>query len=306
MYYIALDGGTTNTRLRLITDGAVSAVKKLPLGAGNAGGKAPWSAAVAKAAKELLSENGLVEKDVTAVIASGMVTSEYGLYPLAHLPSPAGIADLHAGMAKTEMEGLSIPCFFIPGVKQNAASAEDADMMRGEEAEVIGLLSFGGAGCTYVLPGTHCKIVRVDETGKIVEIYTSMSGELLDLVVKNSILADQVRHGASLSERDLLDGKAYAHEYGVPAALFHIRVMEKNGIPSDRLSSFLYGAVLGQDVELIEGITSEDRVLIGGKESLCQIYGALLKHRGTKLSKDVAEYATRNGLGMLYRLYREG
>ena len=52
MYYIALDGGTTNTRLRLIKDGAVSAVKKLPLGAGNAGGKAPWSAAVAKAAKE--------------------------------------------------------------------------------------------------------------------------------------------------------------------------------------------------------------------------------------------------------------
>ena len=39
--YIALDGGTTNTRLRLIANGVILAVEKLSIGAGNAGGKEP-------------------------------------------------------------------------------------------------------------------------------------------------------------------------------------------------------------------------------------------------------------------------
>ena len=38
-YYIALDGATSNTRLRLIAHGAVISVEKLSIGAGSAGGK---------------------------------------------------------------------------------------------------------------------------------------------------------------------------------------------------------------------------------------------------------------------------
>ena len=269
MYYIALDGGTTNTRLRLIKDGAVSAVKKLPLGAGNAGGKAPWSAAVAKAAKELLSENGLVEKDVTAVIASGMVTSEYGLFPLAHLPAPAGIADLHAGMAKTEMEGLSIPCFFIPGVKQNAASAEDADMMRGEEAEVIGLLSFGGAGCTYVLPGTHCKHVTVDKDGRISRFQTFMTGEMIAALSSATILRDAVDLSVKGYDPDaLLRGYDAAAKNGLGAALFKTRIM-KNLFAESSLAcySFFLGALLADEIQSLARGEAK-KVLIAGKPSL--------------------------------------
>lgn len=269
MYYIALDGGTTNTRLRLIKDGAVFAVKKLPLGAGNAGGKAPWSAAVAKAAKELLSENSLAQMDIAAVIASGMVTSEYGLFPLAHLPAPAGIADLHAGMAETKIEGLTIPCFFIPGVKQNAPSAEDADMMRGEEAEVIGLLPFGGANCTYVLPGTHCKHVTVDGEGRISRFQTFMTGEMIAALSGATILRDAVDLSVKGYDPDaLLRGYDAAAKNGLGAALFKTRIM-KNLFAESPLAcySFFLGALLADEIQSLARGEAR-KVLIAGKPSL--------------------------------------
>ena len=148
-YYIALDGGTSNTRLRLIEDDTIVSVKKLSIGAGTAGGRSAWCAAIQEKTDELLSERGIAEKDVTALIGSGMITSEYGICPLAHLPAPAGISELAAGLVACDIAGLSIPCYFIPGVKQMGKTAEDTDMMRGEEAEVIGLLPYGGTDCVY-------------------------------------------------------------------------------------------------------------------------------------------------------------
>ncbi|MBP3591076.1 MAG: 2-dehydro-3-deoxygalactonokinase [Clostridia bacterium] len=280
MYYIALDGGTTNTRLRLITDGAVSAAKKLPLGAGDAGGKAPWSAAVAKAAKELLSENNLAQRDIAAVIASGMVTSEYGLFPLAHLPAPAGIADLHAGMAETKIDGLTIPCFFIPGIKQNAASAEDADMMRGEEAEVIGLLSFGGAGCTYVLPGTHCKHVTVDGEERISRFQTFMTGEMIAALSSATILRDAVDLSVKGYDPDaLLRGYDAAAKNGLGAALFKTRIM-KNLFAESPLAcySFFLGVLLADEIQSLARGEAK-KVLIAGKPSLRDPMLALIEKR---------------------------
>ncbi len=268
-YYVALDGGTTNTRLRLITDGVVSAAKKLPLGAGNAGGKTPWRAAVTKTAKELLSENGLAENRISAVIASGMVTSEYGLFPLAHLPAPAGIADLHAGMAETKIDGLTIPCFFIPGVKQLAASAEGSDMMRGEEAEVMGLLPFGGANCTYVLPGTHCKHVTVDGEGRISRFQTFMTGEMIAALSGATILRDAVDLSVEgFSEEALLRGYDAAAKNGLGAALFKTRIM-KNLFAESPLAcySFFLGVLLADEIQSLARGEAK-KVLIAGKPSL--------------------------------------
>lgn len=295
MYYIALDGGTTNTRLRLIKDGTVFAVKKLPLGAGNAGGKAPWSAAVAKAAKELLSENSLAQRDIVAVIASGMVTSEYGLFPLAHLPAPAGIADLHAGMAETKIEGLSIPCFFIPGVKQNAPMAEDADMMRGEEAEVVGLLPFGGANCTYVLPGTHCKHVTVDGEGRISRFQTFMTGEMIAALSSATILRDAV--DLSVKGHDpatLLRGYDAAAKNGLGVALFKTRIM-KNLFAESPLAcySFFLGALLADEIQsLARG--KEKKVLIAGKPSLRDPMLTLIEKRTDLVAVPCDADATEN------------
>lgn len=294
-YYIALDGGTTNTRLRLIENGAICAVEKLSIGAGNAGGKEKWSAAVAEAARKLLEKNSLKESDISAVIASGMVTSEYGLCPLAHLPSPAGIDELHNGMKETRIAGIGIPCFFIPGVKQVANRAEDADMMRGEEAEVIGLLAFGGENCTYVLPGTHSKHVTVDGEGRIAHFQTFMTGEMIAALSSATILRDAVDLSVEGYDPEaLLRGYDAAVKNGLGAALFKTRIM-KNLYSADARAcySFFLGALLSDEIQsLARG--EEKRVLIAGKSALRNPMVYLIEKRTDLVSVDCDADAIEN------------
>ncbi len=268
-YYIALDGGTSNTRLRLIADGAVVSVEKISVGAGTAGGKEKWSAEIAGAIGALLSKNGISERDVTAVIASGMVTSEYGLFSLAHLCAPAGLSELASGMAETRIEGIGIPAFFIPGVKQAAVCAEDADMMRGEEAEIMGLLPYGGNDCTYVLPGTHSKHATVDGEGRIAQFKTFMTGEMIAALSSATILRDAVDLSIEGYDPDaLLRGYDAAVKNGLGAALFKTRIM-KNLFAEDARAcySFFLGAILADEIQSLASGGAK-KVLIAGKPSL--------------------------------------
>lgn len=294
-YYITLDGGTSNTRLRLIKDGAIVAVEKLSIGASTAGGKAAWCAAIKAKTVELLSKNGLTEKDITALIGSGMITSEYGICPLAHLPAPAGIAELSKGMVRCEMEGMAIPCYFIPGVKQIGKKAEDTDMMRGEEAEVIGLLPYGGTDCVYVLPGTHAKHVFVDGEGRISAFKTFMTGETIGAISSGTILRDAVDLSVEDFDRDaLIRGYDFAVSEGTLAALFKVRIM-KNLFGSDKRAcySFFLGALLADEIQSLRTY-GEKRVLIAGKPSLRLATEFLLRHSSALQLVSCPEEAIEN------------
>ena len=64
----------------------------------------------------------------------------YGLVNLPHITVPAGIDELHNSMEKVVLSEISnIPFCFIRGVKTECSNLEDADMMRGEETEVMGI-----------------------------------------------------------------------------------------------------------------------------------------------------------------------
>lgn len=268
-HYIALDGGTSNTRLRLISDGKILSVEKLSIGAGTAGTRERWSGAIRDAALSLLEKNGLEMKDVRAVIGAGMITSEYGLCPLTHLPAPAGASELAAGMAKLEIPGLEIPCFFVPGVKQLGESAEASDMMRGEEAETVGLLPYGGADCVYVLPGTHAKHVFVDGEGRITSFKTFMTGELIGAISSSTILRDAVDLSVEGFDAEaLLAGYDAAVQNGISAALFKTRIMKNLFCAGKRACySFFLGALLSDEIRSLEN-SGARRVLVAGKPAL--------------------------------------
>ena len=279
-YYVALDGGTSNTRLRLIKDNTVLASKKLPIGAGTAGGRENWSAAVSEAALSLLAENGLEQKDVVAMVGAGMITSEYGLCPLSHLPAPAGLSELAMGLKECEIPGLSIPCYFVPGIKQMARTAEGSDMMRGEEAETIGLLPYGGNSTVYVLPGTHAKHVFVDADGKITSFKTFMTGEMIGALSSGTILRDAVDLTVEgFHEEALLRGYDAAVRDGLSAALFKTRIM-KNLFSEGKRStySFFLGALLSDEIKSLKA-SGARRVLVAGKASLRLPTECLLRHR---------------------------
>ena len=92
--YITVDGGTTNTRVFLVEDGAVTDSVKISIGTrASIDDKTALPRGIKDAVNSILTGHSLSDTDITAIIASGMITSEHGLCPLDHIIAPAGIAE---------------------------------------------------------------------------------------------------------------------------------------------------------------------------------------------------------------------
>ncbi len=276
--YITVDSGTTNTRVSLICNKTILATKKTSIGVGKRDITALKNA-IKTAISELLSENCLREKDIERILASGMITSEYGLCNLPHITVPAGIEDLHNAMYETVIEDISkIPFVLIRGVKTESTDLDGADMMRGEETELMGILNNTEAETTYVLPGSHSKLICVDERGRIIGIRTMLTGEMVAALSEHTILRDAVNLSTSkLDEEYLLNGYEYCLAHGINETLFKVRVL-KNVLSADEaeIYSFFVGAVLTGELQNIIKSNSKG-IVISGQSSLSNAMYAILK-----------------------------
>lgn len=305
--YFIMDMGTSNTRLWLYSDDEMLAGKTAPFGAGTsrAKGKDFLFDSLRSLINELLTENGFAASDAEQIFVSGMAGSEIGLCDVPHIALPADIYTLADNLAVRNIpEVTDIPFVFVPGLKQMNGEAFD-DIMRGEETETAGILSAAGISgdAVLLLPGTHNKVILVSDGGEITSFRTTFSGELLNGIIHNSILVGQVSHDFTVVDAAVLQGAAYAAENGLNAALFHIRVMAKNGRDADFLSSFLYGAVLGEDTALIRRMAAGKPVYIGGRESLKHVYSLLLGENAVSLCADACADAVKKGLLAVRKLY---
>ena len=110
-------------------------------------------------------------------------------------------------------------------------------------------------------------------------------------------------HAFEVDDRAVLRGAAYAEQQGLNAALFHVRVMARNGEDLHACSSFLYGAVIGEDAALIRRVAGEKRIYVGGRETLRRVYTLLLGMANVSpLDESVAAEAVSCGLAELYGL----
>lgn len=163
--FLAVDWGTTHLRASLVDDGGAvldrthsdQGVQSVPSGGFQAAFEAtcgPW----------LRAHPGL------PVLMAGMVGSRNGWIEAPYAPCPCGPADLAARLLPVPgMDGVSI----VPGVDHRSPDGT-YDVMRGEEAKVIGTDIADGLVC---LPGTHGKWVVVDG-GRITRFATFITGEL--------------------------------------------------------------------------------------------------------------------------------
>lgn len=303
--YIAIDGGTTNTRVSLVEEGMTVGTVKINVGARKSiGGNSELKNEVRGAISELLKEHNLAETDIVCAIASGMITSEYGLCKLDHLVAPVGIAELHNAMKRTALPEISdIPFVFIPGVKLRGGTLESSDMMRGEETELIGIGCEKGS--VYVLPGSHSKLIRTDGEGRITDFVSMLSGELIAALVSSTILRDSV--DLSVSEADteyLLKGYSYCSENGVNASLFKVRVLKNMLLATpEQAYGFFLGVALHDEIEQI-AMCEEKRVVIGGRRQLRESMALILKSISDKetvcLTDGEVDSSTVNGMIRIY------
>ena len=304
--YFVMDMGTTNTRLWLYDNDNELACVKGAFGArsGKLQGRDFLYGKLRELIFGVLNEKGISERDVECIMVSGMAGSEGGICNIPHISLPAGEMKLaQSVVSKTVGEITSIPFIFVPGLKQ-MENGRMTDIMRGEETETAGICNALGLrdGAVLVLPGTHNKVIRLNAAGEIVGFQTTMSGEIADIVIKNSILAGSVAHDFDLVEEQFYAGADFAEQNGLNAAVFHVRVMGMDGLGRDELSSFLYGAVFSQDVESIKRFAGESKIYVGGKESLQKIYALLLGDKAEAIPRDVSDFAVRDELKKIYRV----
>lgn len=275
--YITVDGGTTNTRLTLVKDKNSVDTVKYNVGARvGIEDKSALKNAVKDGIRTLLDRNGLKETDIKMIIASGMITSEFGLCNLPHLIAPAGIKELHGAMHETSFPEISpIPFTFIRGVKLKADTLENADMMRGEETELFGLSD--ELSGVYILPGSHSKIINTDDA-KITDFRTELTGEMLYSLTQYTILKSTVDLSIKeLSPEYLLKGYHYCNEFGINEALFKVRVLG-NLFSADKVQTynFFMGVVLCNEINSVLKMQPK-KITVGGKSEIKLATVMLLK-----------------------------
>lgn len=313
---VALDGGTTNTRARLCRDGRVVAVARRAVGVRDsvlAEGASPLARAVREALDEVLAAAG--SSPVSSIVAAGMLSAEVGLANVPHVVAPAGVAELAQGAQLRELPEVSDqPILFIPGIRTPPAAGTDgwaeADVMRGEECETIGAWSLLGQSGTpgravFVWPGSHTKLVEVDEAGRIVRSHTSIAGELTQALARHTLLA------ASLPPElpDDPDAEAVAAgarlvgRGGLGRAAFLVRIAALGGaLDAHGRASFLVGAIVADDAAHLARhamLVDPEVVWVGGRQPQRGLYARMLGERINapvrELDHDWAEHASAVG-----------
>jgi 2-dehydro-3-deoxygalactonokinase len=150
------------------------------------------------------------------------------------------------------------------------------------------------------IPGTHSKWAMLED-GAVTSMRSAMTGELFDILSKQSIL----RHGMPLQGRVSADDAAFLNAVDEmladPAAaltsLFPLRAAGLLGFVAPeatqaRLSGLLIGAEIGK---MLAGHECGPITLIG-QEGLGALYRAALLRAGVSLRYADAEEASRQGL----------
>lgn len=302
--YITIDGGTTNTRVNLVEGDRLIAAKKINRGA-KAGidDRDGLKIELKTAISSLLSENNLTESDLTKILASGMITSEFGLCELPHLIAPVGIKELHNGMQEVAFPEIScLPIAFIRGVKVDSESLAEFDMMRGEETELIGLMALCGSDsqALFVLPGSHSKIIRTDSSARICDFSTMLTGEMQMALAGGTILKDAVDLTVTeINVEYLVKGYRFAESEGLNKSLFKVRIL-KNAFKKSaaEVYNFYLGAILADEIDSILSADAKT-VVIGGnrriKTATAALLGAISDKTVLTVSDDDVERSTAVG-----------
>jgi len=302
-YVFTVDTGTTNTRVILWdANRRAVGVAKREVGVRNTaidGDNHALKAAVKSCLETLLAQEGIGYDQVNRVIASGMITSNVGLVEIPHLVAPVSMADLAAGIQDVLCEDVCpIPISFIPGVKNrdggdvDLSNFEEMDIMRGEEVEAAAILAEYPTGQSYilVLPGSHTKYVAVDGDGRITGCLTSITGELLNSITNDTIIADAVGRQyvtEATYDRDMvLVGYGQAAKCGIGRACFSARILNQFAIDDkSKIANYILGACLQSDVAAIRNSSAisagpDATIIVAGKNPFRRAIADILAYEG--------------------------
>lgn len=315
-YIITIDGGTTNTRCilwneqrKILSDAKRDIGVRFTSVDGN---NSRLIKAVKECIDEVLEKAGVPCESVSCILGSGMITSDLGLCTVPWITAPAGIEELADNIRTVNIpEICSIPFKFIPGIRNgnetfNIENIGNMDIMRGEEAESIAILSSvsGNREKLLVLPGSHNKFIPVSREGRILGCITSISGELLACITNCTVIARSVEKSfVSPEDYDremVLAGYEEARKQGLGKACFTGRVLmlfTDHG-PKD-IANYILGASIADDMLALKNssafrIRRDAQVVVAGKEPLRSAITDILRYDG--YFQDVCAYENKEDI----------
>ncbi|AMP01848.1 2-keto-3-deoxy-galactonokinase family protein [Collimonas arenae] len=315
---IALDWGTSSLRAyRLGTGGQTLEMRALPWGVmqlpetvAGAGEKDGFEAAFEQACGDWLQA-----APATPVIAAGMVGSRQGWLEAPYLSVPIAVADIGGNLSIVRnRQGQLI--HIVPGLIQNVLLP---NVMRGEETQVVGVLSALGKQATLQdeiligLPGTHSKWVqirRTDAQAELTHFDTFMTGEVFAALCGHTILGrgmqttENVHASATAFERGLRVPQTAAGRAGVLSTIFSTRTLGLTGeLDGTGQREYLSGLLIGHEISALQDLLRQherqpSRVILVGESALCERYASVLRAYGFART-DVMAQATERGLWQL-------
>ena len=278
--WIAADWGTTNLRLWAMRGAEVLDRRQSDRGMG---ALTPDQFAPALAA----ATEGWGD---ATVIACGMVGARQGWIEAPYAPVPVAATP---AMVRVPGRRVWIAC----GVSQ----AEPADVMRGEETQIAGLLAarpdFDGVAC---LPGTHTKWVRVS-AGEICHFQTVMTGEVFALLSQQSVLRHSIGDPDDDAGFDAALSDALAQPHRAFGGLFRLRAESLlTDLAPGSAGARLSGALLGLELAAAKPYWLGQEVVIVGTSRLAALYARALRAQGVPVTEAAAEAVTLAGLHRLW------
>lgn len=310
MFYSTIDCGTTNSRAYIVDEtGSIFGMAKINVGVkdtATTGSKQPLREALRKIIQDAVIEAGIKPKDLKAVLSSGMITSEIGLYEIPHLMAPCTEEMLAQTITKVTDTGIvdaDIPVFFVRGIKNSmragleapTAQVGELDFMRGEEVQVVGMTKrkdFEIPG-TMVVLSSHTKFIPVGSDGAVLGSLTTMSGQLYDAVMNHTFVgksvekrdnADEMPQGY-FDERIVENAIDWIGKGGIVRALMFPRFLEVLLDTKWYERHLFYEALIAaEDMLVVDQLTamcgdSHNHFALVGGEERCRLYSYVLKRR---------------------------
>lgn len=212
------------------------------------------------------------------IYASGMIGSNVGWTEVSYAETPAGCADLAAAAVRTTIG--NVPVQIVPGITCRRSFDGEPDILRGEEIELMGLVAMGVADGWVALPGTHTKWARLEQ-GRVVDFFTSMSGEIFDRLTAKGLLASIVA-GEAVDGAIFLKGVAAgrSRRLSLGTLLFGARAQVVRGsLAKVDAASYIRGLLIGSEIAdamaVYPSVGAASIPLIGNR-ALCQLYASAL------------------------------
>jgi 2-dehydro-3-deoxygalactonokinase len=323
---IAIDGGTTNTRARLLQGSSLLSVGSRAVGVRDVaigGSSEPLHRAIAQAVSEALRTAGIPMHDIALFCASGMLTSNVGLQEVPHVRAPAALDDLARHVVAVSFPEIAPkPVHLIPGIKTlpihaSLGNLAQLDILRGEECEVFGILqATGRAGpLCILLPGSHTKLLHIDQESRISASHSTIGGEMMQALAERTILASSMDWPPTGEPvwPAVEAGAQFARDWGIARGGFAVRLADVLAV-ADRAERtwFFVGLVVGNDwSELVRWSQCGEAIplLVGGREPLRSVYGFLAKtvrrSAAEVLDESVTGIAAATGAIAIARRFKE-